>query len=204
MLFMGQEWSASSPFLFFADHEPELAALVRQGRLEFLSQFPSIVAPEVRATLADPGDPTTFERCRLDWSERARNREAWALHCDLLRLRREDPVFSHPRHGGVDGAVLGDGAFLLRYFGTRAGDRLLAINLGGPHHRTSVAEPLLAPPAGTRWMIRWTSDDPRYGGPGLPLVDAPDESWYLPPECAVLFKPLPHNPAPTLEERARA
>ena len=40
MLFQGQEFSASTPFLYFADHKPDLAKLVRQGRCEFLSQFP--------------------------------------------------------------------------------------------------------------------------------------------------------------------
>ena len=43
MLFQGQEFSASAPFLYFADHDPELAEAVRKGRAEFLTQFPSIV-----------------------------------------------------------------------------------------------------------------------------------------------------------------
>src|SRR6202012_4223191 len=48
MLFQGQEFASSKPFLFFADHEPELARKVREGRTEFLSQFPSVSAPETR------------------------------------------------------------------------------------------------------------------------------------------------------------
>src|SRR5205807_5039175 len=47
MLFMGQEFACSAPFLYFADHNPELAKVVRKGRAEFLGQFPSLAAPEV-------------------------------------------------------------------------------------------------------------------------------------------------------------
>src|SRR5262249_30727864 len=85
MLFQGQEFSASSPFLYFADFEPELAAAVRKGRAEFLTQFESIVDFERRATLDDPSELNTFERCKLDFQERHRHGHAYALHTDLLR-----------------------------------------------------------------------------------------------------------------------
>ena len=62
MLFQGQEFAASSPFLFFADHNPELARLVHKGRKEFLKQFPSIAGPEMQNRLLDPSDIGTFER----------------------------------------------------------------------------------------------------------------------------------------------
>ncbi|HEX9016751.1 MAG TPA: malto-oligosyltrehalose trehalohydrolase [Chloroflexota bacterium] len=88
LLFMGQEFAASSPFLFFADHNRELAPLVAAGRKQFLSQFPSIATPEVQAMLPDPSDPETFGRCKLDLSERTSHGWAYALHRDLLRLRR--------------------------------------------------------------------------------------------------------------------
>ena len=55
-------------------------------------------------TRADPCDPQTFERSKLDWSEKERNIEALALHRDLFRLRREDPVFAAQR---ADRPVLG-------------------------------------------------------------------------------------------------
>ena len=93
MLFQGQEFAASAPFRFFADFSPEMAALVREGRAKFLSQFPSIASPEMIARLSDPTDAHTFEQCKLDHAERASHAEAYALHRDLLRLRREDPVF---------------------------------------------------------------------------------------------------------------
>jgi maltooligosyltrehalose trehalohydrolase len=167
LVFQGQEFCASTPFLFFADHTRELAALVRSGRADFLAQFPGIATPVTRAALADPADPRTFERCVLDQSERTRHREAYALHRDLLRLRREDPVFRAQGAHGVDGAVLGLEAFVLRFHGVEGDVRLLLVNLGADVPLEPVAEPLLAPPAGRRWRTIWSSEDPRYGGGGV-------------------------------------
>src|SRR5439155_828523 len=107
MLFQGQEFAASSPFQFFADHNPELNRLIRKGRAEFLEQFRSLTGPDIQRCFADPGSPATFEECKLDFTERTRHGWAYDLHRDLLRLRREDPVFRNQRPGGVDGAVLG-------------------------------------------------------------------------------------------------
>src|SRR4029453_3091592 len=69
LLFQGQEWNSSAPFLFFADHDPELRQQVRKGRTEFLSQFPRCATPEMRDRMADPGAPETAAACVLDWSE---------------------------------------------------------------------------------------------------------------------------------------
>jgi maltooligosyltrehalose trehalohydrolase len=190
MLFQGEEFAASSPFLFFADHNPELARLVRKGRGEFLSQFPSIALPGVQAGLPDPADPRTFERCKLDLTERERHAEVYALHRDLIRLRRADPVLRAPRRGSFDGAVLGAEAFVLRYFGGAEGDRLLIVNLGRDLHLDSAPEPLLAPPEGMRWEVRWSSEDPRYGGLGSPPLDT-EENWRLPGHAAVLLASRP-------------
>src|SRR6185503_1281405 len=106
MLFQGQEFGASTPFFYFADHHPELAKLVLEGRRRFLRQFPSIAA-ECEEVQFDPASEETFRTCKLDWSEREKHSNIYALHRDLLHLRRSDPVFAHPRRGGMDGAVLG-------------------------------------------------------------------------------------------------
>src|SRR5690606_4685376 len=94
MLFQGQEFAASSPFLYFADHQGPLAEAVARGRRAFLAQFPSAASPEAAERLVAPHDERAFVRSKLDWSERDRNAHVVALHRDLLRLRREDPVFA--------------------------------------------------------------------------------------------------------------
>jgi maltooligosyltrehalose trehalohydrolase len=159
MLFQGQEFESSKPFLYFADHKPELAEAVREGRAEFLSQFPS--AKKVRDQFAPPESPETFNRCKLDWNERETNREALALHTELIQLRR---AYSTEL---LDGAVLSEHAFVLRF----KDDRLLIINLGPELNVHPVAEPLLA----GIWSVLWSSSDQKF------------EEWRIPAECAVLL-----------------
>src|SRR5205807_137383 len=139
------------------------------GRAEFLTQFPSIVDFMRRSAIADPASAATFERCRLDLTERQTHASAYALHEDLLRLRREHTAFNTQRPDGLDGAVLSPSAFALRFFTPdHADDRLLLVNLGGDLKRTSFAEPLLAPPVDTDWALAWSSEDPKYDGSGTP------------------------------------
>jgi maltooligosyltrehalose trehalohydrolase len=199
MLFQGQEFASSAPFLFFADHESALAELVRQGRAKFLSQFPSVAAPEASALLTPPHDEATFERCKLDLTERERHREAYALHRDLLKLRRDDAVFSAQRRGGADGAVVGPEAFVLRFFADDGADRLLVVNLGRDLRLDPAPEPLLAPPEGARWRVLWSSEDPRYGGGGTPALDTVD-NWRVPGHAAVALAPAPPDTAEADDE----
>ena len=193
LLFQGQEFASSSPFLFFADHHPELARMVREGRKEFLSQFPSIAVPEVKEQLPDPGDPATFERCKLDFAERTTHADIYRMHRDLLRLRREDPVLSsHARHG-LDGAVLAEQAFVMRFFGVGDDDRLLVVNLGCDLTLRPAPQPLLAPPPAKTWQLLWSSEDASYGGGGTPPVDSA-EGWNLPGQAAVVLRPVDPPP----------
>jgi maltooligosyltrehalose trehalohydrolase len=194
LLFQGQEFAASTPFLFFADHNAALAPLVRRGRAKFLAQFPSIATPEVRACLPDPAAPSTFAASVLDRSERERHAEAYALHADLLRLRRDDPVFRAQGAHGIDGAVLGTEAFVLRFGGPDGDDRLLVVNLGVDLPLAPAPEPLLAPPEGRRWTIVWSSEHPRYGGSGAMPLDA-DERWRLAGHAACVATPIDAGPA---------
>ena len=141
----------------------------------------------MQALLADPADPAVFDRCKLDFTERESHAELYALHRDLLKLRREDPVFRRPRSRGVDGAVLGPHAFVLRYFADE-GDRLLIVNLGRDLALMQVPEPLLAPPYQEKWHIHWSSDQSDYGGCGTAEVDTA-EGWRVPGEAAVVLVP---------------
>lgn len=168
MLFQGQENGSATPFLYFADHAGKLAHEVRAGRAEFLRQFPTIAAHDMRDRLDDPGALATFERCRLDPRERRENTPLRTLHRDLLELRRSDVVLSLQAEHGLDGAVIGPDAFLLRWFSPDGLDRLLLVNLGSDLRAGSIAEPLLAPPPEHRWMVLLSTESPRYGGGGTP------------------------------------
>jgi maltooligosyltrehalose trehalohydrolase len=193
MLFMGQEFAASTPFTFFADHVPELAAKVHEGRRGFLRQFAPYAKPDAQRRVPDPADPATFAACKLDWSERERHAHVVALHKDLIALRRDDPVLARQRRDQLDGAVLGPHAFVLRWRNAENGDRLLVVNLRDDLDVRPAPEPLLAPPRAGAWTLAWSSDDPRYGGPGVVNPDRP-EGWCLPGESAALFVAVPEEP----------
>ncbi len=188
MLFQGQEFASTSPFYFFADHDARLSSLVRRGRADFLAQFPSLAQPGVSGVFQDPGALATFESCKLDFGERRSHAAIYQLHKDLMRLRREDPVFRAQTPRGVDGAVLSAEAFVLRFFGENGDDRLLLVNLGVDLQLDPAPEPLLAPPEGKLWDLLWSSEDPRYDGTGTPPVDS-DSNWRVPGHSAAVMHP---------------
>ena len=175
MLFQGQEFGSPAPFLYFADHKPELAEAVAKGRRAFLEQFPSL--KDLAGDFARPDDEATFTRCKLDHRQREASTEVVAMHRDLLRLRRE-------MTGIARGAVIGAEAFVLRYK-----THLLIVNLGTEVRLDVLPEPLLAPPAGRGWELVWSSDSPDYGGPGIRPVEM-GGGWVVPAMAAVVLTML--------------
>lgn len=185
LLFMGQEFAASSPFLYFADHAQELALKVSAGRKEFLAQFPSYAGPEAQEQVPDPASVSTFERSKLDFSERRLHSDTYRLYEDLLRLRREDPVIAAQARDRIDGAVIGPRGFVLRFFGAQGEDRLLILNMGEDLCYSPSPEPLLAPVPGGGWKLVWSSEDPKYGGTGR--IDPYSEKGWMLPGGSALF-----------------
>jgi maltooligosyltrehalose trehalohydrolase len=97
LLFQGEEWGASTPFLYFTDHQdPELGRLVAEGRSKEFSAF------RWQGAVPNPQDLSTFERSKLDWSELLKPRHAELLEwyrC-LIQLRRDRPEM--PRESRID------------------------------------------------------------------------------------------------------
>src|SRR4029078_12307865 len=162
LLFQGQEFAASSPFLYFNDVQGDEAKRVARGRAEFLSQFPSLARPEVQRNLPDPALPENFERCKLDLSERDSHGEIYALHRDLLRLRRDDVVLCEHDASRMHGFAFSSDALALRFLASNGETRLVIVNLGTDLDLASVAQPLIAPPDGWRCAILWVSAEPRH------------------------------------------
>jgi len=94
LLFMGQEWGASQPFLFFCDFGPELATAVTEGRRNEFARFPEFSDENARARIPDPNDEKTFLRTRLDReSLRTETAQTWfRFHRELLGLRAREIV----------------------------------------------------------------------------------------------------------------
>jgi maltooligosyltrehalose trehalohydrolase len=189
MLFMGQEFAASTRFMFFADHNDELAALVHKGRREFLRQFRAYADPATQQLVPDPRAEATFMDSKLDWSETQRHAAALTFHRELIRLRTGDPVLSQQDGSAIDGATLSEHAFVVRWFNRQHGDRLLVVNTNRELSLTPAAEPMLAPPRGANWQLVWSSENVRYGGHGIASPVAADGhgEWRLAAQSAALL-----------------
>lgn len=195
MFFMGQEYGSSRPFLYFADHQSaDLCETAHRGRVEFLLQFESIRnMSNVDSLIPKPCEEETFLQCKLDPAERdhPESVQLQRLFFDLLRLRREDPAISSQHRGTVDGAVLTDDCFVLRFFLRDLGgedlDRLLLVNFGPRLELRHLPEPLLAPPSGV-WQSIWNSEQPDYGGT-CAIHPVTEDGWHISEECAILLAP---------------
>jgi len=133
MLFMGEEWGARTPWLFFTSHpEPELAAAVGAGRIaEFAEHGWGAV------DVPDPQDPTTFTRSKLDWSEpeKPQHRELLDFYRALIVLRRSRPDLTDPRLDRVE-VTYSDAE---RWLVIRRGGCAVVANLAGEPRRAPVA-----------------------------------------------------------------
>jgi maltooligosyltrehalose trehalohydrolase len=155
LLFMGQEWNATSPFLYFTDHHGELGRLVTEGRRRELAASGLPGAMET----PDPQAEMTFHRSRLDWTERERPAHAGvlALTRELLRLRATHPALRERGRGSFAARPLGDDALVLE---RRGGGRCLTVlvNVRGR----------LVHGVGRRQRVLLSTDEPRFGGRGAP------------------------------------
>jgi maltooligosyltrehalose trehalohydrolase len=163
MLFQGEEWAASSPFQYFTDHQDEgLARAVSKGRR---SEFAAFGWSE--DDVPDPQDPRTFERSKLDWSERERPPHAEMLewHRRLIALRRGHPALSDARMDEVRTQVDEDAGWLL----LRRGAVTVACNLAGRSARVPVGR-------GGRRLLLASHEG----------IDVGAEHLTLPPESVVI------------------
>jgi maltooligosyltrehalose trehalohydrolase len=189
MLFQGQEFASSAPFTYFADHEPELAKLVDAGRKKSLSIFRSMNNETMLCETPVPHERGNFEACKLDFAEREKHREMYTLTKELLALRKNDVTFSRQEKDTVDGAVLSDEAFVIRFFGNNSeDDRLVLVNLGRDLDLMPIPEPLLAPPEGYLWSTTLSTEEPRFGGSGAADATA-DTHFYLTAHSAIVLSP---------------
>jgi len=94
LLFMGQEWAAGSPFLFFTDHDAELGTKITEGRRREFSHFKAFQDPEPFSLIPDPQDPLTFLKSRLMWEETRRepHESVLRLYRRLLEIRSQEFV----------------------------------------------------------------------------------------------------------------
>lgn len=158
LLFMGEEFAATTPFLFFCDFGPELGAAVTRGRREEFRRFERFRDPEAQSRIPDPNEPATFARSKLRWEEPGRTPHAeWlAFYRELLALRSRHvvPRLTGARSGGTFSVAGG----VLRVSWTLAGARLhLAANL------SDVPASDLQPAPGEVIYVSWAAEGAHTG-----------------------------------------
>jgi maltooligosyltrehalose trehalohydrolase len=170
LLWMGQEWAASTPFQYFTDHNPELGRLVTEGRRAEFAAFSAFSDPSARAHIPDPQDEATFRRSQLRWDEPARPPHAavLALYRELLALRAAEPALrardrAHFAVAALAGSAGGEALVLRRT--APSGDGLLVVVSFGASldHRLDAADATRAP-EGSRWARVLSTEEARFGG----------------------------------------
>jgi maltooligosyltrehalose trehalohydrolase len=129
LIFMGQEWAATSPFLYFTDHDGELGEKITAGRRQEFRRFEAFRDPGRMMTIPDPQALETFERSRLDWDERGQEPHAsvWRLYGALAALRR---TMKPEQAGSPSVAQAIDGETLAIERATDAGYLVAVVRLG--------------------------------------------------------------------------
>jgi maltooligosyltrehalose trehalohydrolase len=115
LLFMGQEWAASSPFLFFTDHGDDLGRRVTEGRRQEFSAFKAFADSSAHAAIPDPQDPETFARSRLRWDEVQHGPHAGVLRLyqRLIEIRKTSDVIRATTEERYDVRTLDEHALML-------------------------------------------------------------------------------------------
>src|SRR5260370_3164787 len=163
MLFMGQEWAATTPFLFFTDHHEELGRKVTEGRRREFRHFSAFANPQARKRIPDPQAPATFQASRLAWEEPAREPHAAVLRLyrSLLHLRRYEPVLRAAGPEDFEVTAFGESAILIR--------RTAAV---GPAVQIAVQlrdqGTVLLPGDGKRWELILCTEDPAFSADSCP------------------------------------
>ena len=188
LLFMGQEWAASTPFLYFTDHNAELGALVTEGRRREFRHFTAFTDPNIRTRIPDPQATATFWSSKLNWDERETEPHAGTLRLyrDLLRLRKTEPAL---RPGGTfDARAIGENAVLIRRTARPGGESIMVLLAAAPGVVAAINEP--------GWSVLLTSEDEPYAAsPRRPNVtsDAAGTVVHFPCPAAVVLRNIPQQ-----------
>jgi maltooligosyltrehalose trehalohydrolase len=171
LLFMGEEWAAPEPFLFFSDLGSDLGPSVAEGRRREFARFPEFASPAMQERIPDPQAATTRARSVLDWGRLAGpEHQAWlALHRTLLRVRAEAivPLLAAEPTPAASWKALGETAIEIAWK-FPAGTLRLVANLG--------AAPVAHPGPGPDWGRR------------LHALLLPEGGWLeLPPWSAAFY-----------------
>ena len=184
LIFQGQEWAASTPFLYFTDHNAELGRLVTEGRRKEFKGFAAFADEESIKRIPDPQAESTFNASKLNWAERGEGTHAatLVLYKEALRLRREEPALRRRARDDWQAVALGGEAVAIVYTEPNAGEMcMVVVNLtGGGTGEMGIDE-------GPHFRLIYSSNEARFGGSGATAFNAADRTMrFERPELLVL------------------
>ncbi len=191
LLFMGEEYGESNPFLFFADFgDPGLVEAVREGRKKEFSFL------NIHGEAPDPEDLDTFHKSRLDWTRKEGGKHKLLLefYTDLIRLRRTSPALNKLDRTGMEMTCFNHGFFMRRRSqaeGEVAPDQIIAmLNFDG------APMVMVAHVEAGEWDLALDSSDPKWGGPGslAPTLATPGQEIQVEPHSFLVYRRRVSNP----------
>ena len=187
MLFMGQEWAASTPFLYFTDHYDELGRGVTEGRRKEFADFSDFRDPKKRTLIPDPQALTTFTNSKLIWAEleQSPHAETLRLYSDFLRFRRTK--VEERSRGCWLVAQVSRAAIALRYRRPKQGDILILAQLLANETILELTNELVRPAQGRTWRFEISSNEPIYGGERTGLFDPEKNQFVLTEPELIVF-----------------
>jgi maltooligosyltrehalose trehalohydrolase len=173
LLFMGQEWASSAPFLFFTDHAEPLGTLVKEGRRREFRDYVAFTDPEALKRIPDCQAESTFFACKLDWTESDREPHAsiLRLYRTLLHLRRTEPALQCAGRDHFEATALDADTLVVRRDADHGSSLWLVVHFEGPGtFRLNIP----AASSVLHWKLLLTTEDPSFAAePGAtpPNVD---------------------------------
>lgn len=164
MLFMGQEWAASSPFCYFTDHESQLGRNITKGRRKEFAQFSEFRDPNKRRRIPDPQAASTFQRSKLRWRElkNSASNPILRLYRDFLRFRVER--LQERRRGTWAVDQVAASTIAIRYWPPESSGLVILAQLVPAQTAVSLDCDVLRLREDTTWALALSSNAPEYGG----------------------------------------
>jgi maltooligosyltrehalose trehalohydrolase len=189
MLFMGQEWAATSPFPFFTDHPGEVGVRMAENRTNEFRHYGAYYSAELLARMPDPQDERTFRDAHLNWDEREREPHGTvlALYRECLSLRAREPLFQNPPRRTWSVQKIGTPGTIGLRWKSATGDWLLLARLrSGPGTRGEDA--FAKAHAERKWTLILSSEEKRFGGNGLLPILSNEGKIEITGPAAALFR----------------
>ena len=173
LIFMGQEWAASSPFCYFTDHPEELGKAVTEGRRNEFRHFKAFSDPESRKTIPDPQVLSTFLSSKLNWDECHREPHAGILRLyrDLIKLRKTEPALKQNKNSYLDVEPLGKNIIAFERGSPDSSSLLVVSCLKKSEDGDQKLLPIKHAPQGAQWSLMLTTEDETFTtAPSAPQI----------------------------------